>query len=120
MTNVSITIRLPWPPGGLHPHAKGHWHRKAGATKRYRADAHWLARAAGVSRDPEAVLTFTYQPPDHRRRDAQNMPGMLKAAVDGIADAMGCDDNRFRCRFPDRFDDPVPGGAILVQIGRDA
>lgn len=116
-----ITIRMPWPPRALSSNgAHGHWAKRAAATKRYRADAHWLAAAAGVGSDPEAVLTFKYLPPDHRRRDLHNMPAMLKACVDGIADAMKVDDNRFRCRFPDAFGDPVPGGAILVQIGGDA
>jgi crossover junction endodeoxyribonuclease RusA len=111
------TIRLPWPPGGLQPHAKGSWRPKAKATKAYREAAFWLAKEARVERDPNAVLTFTYLPPDRRRRDAQNLPGMLKPAVDGIAQAMGCDDNGFRCRFPDRFDEPTKGGAVVVQIG---
>lgn len=110
------TITLPWPPAGLQPHAKGHWRPKAKATKAYRATTFWLAKEALVTANPQAILTFTYCPPDRRRRDAQNLPGMLKAAVDGIADAMGCDDHQFRCRFPEAFGDPVKGGSVIVEI----
>lgn len=45
------------------------------------------------------------------------MPAALKAAVDGIADAMECDDHKFRCVFPSEFGEPTKGGAILVEIG---
>jgi crossover junction endodeoxyribonuclease RusA len=65
---------------------------------------------------PGAVLEFTYSPPDRRKRDVQNLPHMLKAAIDGIADAMGCDDHGFRCVFPSQFSEPVPSGAVLVHI----
>jgi crossover junction endodeoxyribonuclease RusA len=114
--SVRTKIRLPWPSSKLNGHAKGHWRAKALATKRYREACAWLAKEAAVPCDPQAILTFTYYPPNYRRRDAQNMPGMLKAAVDGIADAMGCDDREFRCRFPDGFEGPVPSGLVVVEI----
>ena len=110
------TIRIPWPPGILNGHAKGHWRKRAKATKDQRTAAFWAAKAAGVTTDPNAVLRFTYHPPDRRRRDVQNMPGALKAAVDGIADAMGVDDNGFRPQFPDRFGEPVPDGVVIVEV----
>ena len=67
---------------------------------------------------PEERLEVLYlvTPPDRRKRDCQNMPHMLKAYIDGIADAMGCDDNGFRVRYPDRFDHTVKGGAILCEV----
>lgn len=111
-----VTLTLPWPHKDLTPHAKGNWRPKAKATKAYRELAFWLSKEAGVKADLQAILTFTYHPPNLARRDVQNMHGRLKAAIDGIADAMGCDDNRFRPRFPDHFAAPVKGGAIIVQI----
>lgn len=110
------TIILPWPPAALQPHAKGSKWPKIKATKAYRVAAYWLAREAQVRRDPFAILTVTYRPPDLRRRDVQNQHGRIKAAIDGIADAMGCDDNGFRVRFPDSFGDPIKGGAIIVDV----
>ena len=117
MSRVRIT--LPWPPSGLQPHAKGSRWAKSSATRAYRRDAFYLARAAGVATIPDAILTITYCPPDRRARDAQNLPGMLKPAIDGIADAMGCDDRGFRVRVPDSFVPPVPGGAIIVEISTE-
>ena len=112
----SATITLPWPPKGLQPHAKGHWRPKAKATKAYRAEACRLALAEGIARVPDALLIITCHPPDRRRRDCQNMPSQLKAAIDGIAQAMGCDDNRFRVRFPEAFGEPVAGGSVIVVV----
>ncbi|TVR58958.1 MAG: hypothetical protein EA420_16440 [Candidatus Competibacteraceae bacterium] len=104
----------------MQPHAKGHWRSKAKATKTYRQQAHAIAFGAGVKRDPTAILTFTYHPPNMHRRDVQNTHIMMKALIDGIADAMGCDDHKFRCRFPDSFAKTMPaiGGAIIVTISK--
>ena len=112
----SARVVLPWPPTALTPHAKGNWRSKAQATRQYRKTAFWLAKEARVVADPAAVLRITYCPPDRQRRDCQNMHGRLKAAIDGIADAMGCDDIGFRVQFPDRFSEPCKGGAVVVEI----
>lgn len=109
-------IRLPWPPKGLTPHAKGHWRPRAAATRKYRHSAFVLAKQQRVERMPGAHLEFTYYPPDRRRRDCQNIPAMLKPAIDGIADAMRCDDHGFRVHYPDAFSEPTPGGAIICHI----
>lgn len=81
--------------------------------KSYRQEAWALAKQSGANGDQ---IEFTYYPPDNRRRDAQNMPHMLKAAIDGMADAMGRDDSNFRCIFPSKFSEVVPGGRIVVTV----
>lgn len=111
-----MLITLPWPSSKLNGHAKGYWRPKAESTKLYRRDVWALALEAKVKRCPTARLVFTYHPPNLAKRDCQNMPGMLKAAVDGIADAMGCDDHLFRCAWPETFAAPVKGGAVLVDV----
>lgn len=111
-------LRLPWPDKALSSNARTHWAKRARAVKTYRHNAGWIARSHMVCPDPAADLTFTYYPPDRRKRDPQNMPHMLKAAIDGIADAMGCDDHQFRCVFPSEFEEPVKGGAVLVHVRR--
>lgn len=114
-------ISLPWPPRALSSNGShGHWRSKAEARRRYRRDAYYAAREAKVQPCPGAVLTFTYHPPDARRRDVQNMPSTLKAAIDGIADAMGHDDHGFRPRFPETFAEPVRGGQIVVTVSEGA
>ena len=111
-------IILPWPPKALSSNGShGHWQPKATATATYRAQALWLAKAARVERDPNARLTFDFCPPDRRRRDLHNLFGApAKAIIDGIADAMGCDDNAFRCRFPEAFGPVVDGGQVRVIV----
>lgn len=110
------TITLPWPAVALTPHARGHWRPKAKATKAARAEAHWLAKAAGVKPNPNAVLRVTYHPPDRAKRDCANMHGRLKAALDGIADAMGVDDNGFRVIFPSEFAAVKKGGEVIITV----
>ena len=112
----SVTIDLPWPPRDLQPHAKGLWYKKANATKVYRSQAFWWAKKAKLATDPGATLRFTYHPPDNRRRDCQNVPSMLKPAIDGIADAMKCDDNGFAVHYPARFSHVVRGGKIVCEL----
>jgi crossover junction endodeoxyribonuclease RusA len=69
---------------------------------------------------PDAEVMFTFYPPDNRRRDIQNMPGMMKAYIDGIADAMGCDDHGFRPHFPSQFGATTPGGMVKVIVRSEA
>ena len=115
----SIVIDLPWPSPKLSSNKRLHWRVKSEATKKARADAKWLALSAKVGQWPNAVLQFAYFPPDKRRRDVQNMPAMLKASIDGIADAMGCDDHGFRPRFPDHFGKPSKSGYVRVCIANE-
>ena len=109
-------IRLPWPSKTLSSNARAHWAKLAKEKAAARHTAFVLARAQGVQASAGVTLEFTFYPPDKRRRDAHNMPHMLKAAIDGIADAMGTDDNGFRCVFPSSFAEPVKGGAVLVHV----
>lgn len=109
-------IRLPWPSADLNANRKGHWAKKARATKEARRAAWALALQEKLPKMPEAILEFSFFPPDRRKRDTQNLPGMMKAYIDGIADAMGCDDNGFLPRFPDHLSEPVKGGAVLVLV----
>ena len=79
-----------------------------------------MARGVKNLTTDSPTLTFSYYPPDRRKRDAQNMPHMLKSAIDGIADAMGVDDSGFRCVFPSAFEEPSKFGSVLVEITAQA
>jgi hypothetical protein len=107
------TIRLPWPHKNLSSNTHIHWSKRYMSVRAARFAAAMLTREAGAIGD---ILEFTYHPPDNRKRDAQNMPDMLKASIDGIADAMGRDDNDFRCVFPSIFSEKIKGGAVDVHI----
>ena len=52
---------------------------------------------AGLAFDAGArfVVSMVFYPPDGRRRDVSNLHAAMKAALDGIAEAMGVDDSGF-------------------------
>lgn len=117
-------IVLPWPDKRLTANAKRrkHWRVYQPAIK---AD-----RAAGAALTLEAVppmarqlvkvgndtipMTVTFYPPDARRRDDDGMISAFKHMRDGIADALGVDDHRFRATYG--FQQPVKGGRVEVVL----
>lgn len=111
-------IVLSWPHRDLSSNARKHRLTVSRRAKVYRHEAWALSKKAKLPASPSgAVLTFTYHPPDERRRDAQNMPHMLKSAIDGISDALRCDDANMQCVFPVAFDTVCrPHGAIVVKV----
>jgi crossover junction endodeoxyribonuclease RusA len=104
-----ITIVLPWPDKRLTPNAKRrkHWTVYNGAVKADRASGHLyttLAVPLASKRALAAVagkiaLTVTFYPPDNRRRDDDGMVSAFKHMRDGIADALGVDDHKFRASY---------------------
>jgi crossover junction endodeoxyribonuclease RusA len=113
----ALSVTLPWPSKDLSPNARLHWARKAKAVKQARAGAHFLIlEARGHARriGEAAKLSMTFCPPDKRRRDRDNLIASMKAATDGIADALRIDDSKFEVSY--RMGDPVKGGAVLVII----
>jgi crossover junction endodeoxyribonuclease RusA len=113
-----LRVELPWPPKVLSPNARIHWARKAKATGAVRFEAKWSVLAARGTvvkpKWPAAALTIEFRPPDKRRRDMDNLIASMKAATDGIADALGIDDSKFQTTY--RMGEPVKGGAVLVTV----
>ena len=115
----AITIRMPWPDDALWQNVRVHWRVKSVATRQSRAWAAWECKAAGCS-----FLTFAGRPrlawsihkPPKSRADMSNVQAALKAAIDGIQDALMIDDNRFIHVWPEEFGERVPGGLIVVTI----
>lgn len=123
MTGHVALIRLSWPNKALSKNASSPWGRKnqrarSAATANQRMEAWTLARQQGAHRLNTTTprLVFSFHPPDNRTRDLQNLLGMLAGAIDGIADAMGCDDSGFRCVWPETWGDPVKGGCVLIEL----
>ena len=114
-----IELTLPWPPKILSPNARSHWAPKAKAKKAYRQIGYLLAcnskRQAWVG-DLRVWLTFA--PPSRRHFDHDGLISRMKAGFDGIADALGIDDNRFRIERPEIVA-PVKGGQVRVRIEQD-
>lgn len=97
-----ITLTLPWPAKALHSNARVHWSERSRSVKKARNDAQLVANNANIPCWPGATILIEYYPPT-RRGDPQNVPTSLKAYIDGIADAMGCDDRHFKVDFPTVF-----------------
>lgn len=119
MSDHVALIRLSWPDSKLWPHANGHWRPKARATKSYRNQAFVLAKQQSVDRieSKAPILRFSFSPNKRGRLpDIHNMPATMKAAIDGIADAMGCDDAGFRCEWPEEFSERVDGGSVVIEV----
>lgn len=117
------TLRLSWPAPALWQNRRTHWSQRSRATSVARYEAWGAAVEAGMSgiawrslawQTP--TLVFAFHPPDGRRRDLQNMPATQKATIDGIAQAMGCDDAGFRCVWPSEWAERVKGGAVVVEV----
>jgi len=114
---------LPWPSADLSPNARGHWSKRMRATKEARGLAFVMARKIGWNvslstpwaSDAPITLHVDVFPPDRRRRDDDNMSARFKAYRDGIADALGINDSRFRESLF-IHDHPKPGGQIRVWL----
>lgn len=123
-----MTIICPWPPRALSPNARVHWGRKATAAKRYRRACYFEALAAGYNLTYGADLLaaamggrylrfcLIFYPPDGHLRDDDNLAASFKAGRDGIAQALGIDDNLFRSHIITAPFDKVRASAVHVTI----
>lgn len=94
-----MTITLPIPHADLWPNSRKHWRVKAQKVKHYRMHAKIKTVDAFGGVKPSRPfsgyhLAFYY--PDARKRDDDNASAAMKSARDGIADALGVDDNTLR------------------------
>lgn len=100
-----ITITLPWPARALSPNCRAHWAVKHIKAKAYKDHATLIATIArkhaslrrwmpGEAAWAKVDVQFT--PPTAARRDQDNLIASMKSAFDGIAQAIGIDDSRWR------------------------
>jgi len=110
-------ITLSWPPKQLNPNARVHYQQKARVVKKYRAECYILTRQSGVElpKTDKIHLFVDFYQPDKRRRDQDNIEASMKAAYDGIADALGVNDNRFVIH-PFVRDEIINGGKVIITI----
>lgn len=106
-------ISLPWPARELSPNfrSRSHWPRTRAIGKARQV-------AWGLTLEAKArgtLLAVTFNPPDRRHRDLDNLIAASKAFQDGIADALQVNDRAFRPEY--RFGNPVKGGRVVVEIG---
>jgi len=92
-------LTLPWPPKQLSPNARLHWSVVAKVKKAYRMACFTQAINAGMRSIPwdgDVHLWIDIYPPDRRARDDDNVVASFKSGRDGLADALGVNDKRFR------------------------
>jgi crossover junction endodeoxyribonuclease RusA len=105
---VVIDIVIPMtPPRALSPNARIHWAPKAKAAAKFRSAARLATFAAMSQAERSRVATATtigyrirvsWEPRRVGLRDEDNVLASCKAAIDGIADALGIDDRILRIR----------------------
>lgn len=90
-------IFLPWPDKRLSPNSRHHWAQVARAKKAAKRTAHYTVLEAGIGKiETTAVnVKLSFYPPSKRHYDADNLIASHKAALDGIAEAIGVDDSKF-------------------------
>jgi crossover junction endodeoxyribonuclease RusA len=105
-------ITLPWPPAELFPNKAnrrtGHWgYAKKAKVLRQLA---WGLTLEQIGADKlrnwpasEITLRYRFKPPMRRGKvaDEDGVMAALKAARDGISDALGVDDRHFRSEKPE-------------------
>lgn len=118
-----LSITLPWPNLELMPNRKHgrHW----GNTQTAKVSARQMGRISVMSalgRNTLLVGQFvpikmTFVAPDNRHRDLDNLLACEKPRLDGIAQALGIDDRRFRPITLDAAIDTKKQGFVLIEIG---
>lgn len=113
------SVTLPWPPTQVWPNYRQshHWRKYVSHVKAQRKLAWALAMKAGLRSARENAgaripLIVDIYPPDRRRRDRDGMIGACKSILDGVADAIGVDDQYFDITY--RFHEPIKGGKIVI------
>jgi crossover junction endodeoxyribonuclease RusA len=120
-------ILLPWPDKRLSPNGShGHWAAVSKAKKAARS----LAMAETFNALPYGLrdvrqhyatksaipVLIVITPPDNRKRDRDNMQFMCsKSYLDGVADALAVNDNKFRPQY--EFRNPMKPGRVEVHLG---
>ena len=111
------TVIFPWPPAILSPNGRPHHMALHRAKKTYKQACWALAKQARMTYTPgtRPLVTMTFVPPTRRGRDADNLVSAMKAGLDGMAEAMGCNDKLFRLGEPIVKDDEI-GGFVRVVV----
>ncbi|MFU1915580.1 endonuclease [Bordetella avium] len=115
-----IQIELSWPPQELSPNFRGHWASISRAKKVYRIAAclttmRALRHAERFDRLGGVRITYEFCPPTARAYDRDNLAARMKAATDGISDALGMNDRGFHFA-PVVLGAKEKGGLVRVTI----
>ena len=122
---MTITIKLPFPNGKLSPNrAKGmHWGATSSLKGRQFDDAytatyeaiHAITAAIWTPLIGEVPITVTFNEPDKRMRDLDNLLSASKSAIDGIATALTINDKHFS-PITIKRGEVIKGGSMTVEV----
>ena len=109
-------LKLPYPAKELNPNRRSHWAVTAKHKKVAREQAFYLTKMAKVELIGTGAidLHITFMPPDKRGRDMDNMLASCKSMIDGIADALGVNDKRFRYHLA--IGEVIKGGLVQIEV----
>lgn len=115
-----LCVRLPWPHKNLSPNARVHWGAKSRSVKAARSLAFYHAfDSRRLKPDGELTVSLLFTPPTNRARDADNLIASCKPYFDGIAEAMGVNDKRFK--FGEiSISSAMKPGSVVVTISEAA
>lgn len=112
-----MNVTLPWPPAILNPNRREHWAKRSKAAAMYRQACYMLAleagAKAGIPWDGDIHLWLDFYPPDRRHRDDDNIIAAFKSGRDGLAQALGVNDRRFRTH---PYVQTEIGGMVKVRV----
>lgn len=120
-----LTVELSWPDRALSPNSRANWRVKWRAQQWAKLEARMLLRKAANVKGFEVAdlyigetipLRYVFRPPNKRRRDLDNFVASMKAAQDGLAEALGVDDSVFDLGKPE-WGAPLEHGGVFVVIG---
>jgi len=109
-----------FPPVACSPNHRSRWGRIR-AAKAYRRDCWAGTLAAGIKAPADGLirLRLDFFPPDRGARDDDNAIAAFKSGRDGIADALGVDDRRFRI-IPVWHEEPRSCVVVTILEGESA
>ena len=109
-----ITIDLPYPHKALWPNGRAHWGTKSTQTQKHRQWAHLATLAeTNASFVPSAIKLIVHAKPKGPLPDRDNCIAACKALLDGVADALGVNDQDFPALTVE-FASPREGRFVLV------
>lgn len=111
-----------WPVSVLNPNNRAHWRKKSDAKAEQRKESKILALATipptarqSLAENGRLKLSLQFIQPDRKARDLDNLIASCKALIDGVADATGVDDSKFRMEF-DMESEPQKFGGVRVTV----
>jgi len=116
-----VILEFSWPNKLLSPNARPHHFVKAREVRKAREAAYYLTRAnhwGELQGASKLRVSFTFCPPDKRKRDLDNVFSSMKAARDGIAEALHIDDSKWE-PITLKWGETKQPGLVIVELTKD-